>query len=308
MSLSEKTEKKLKEYGSPDLHGKTAIITGANSGVGFKTAETLVFLGAKVILACRNTEKAEAAKASLLKDYPDAEISVMRLDLADFASIRDFVRGIEEGGTDIDVFINNAGVLRHPGEKTKDGYDLVIGTNYIGVYYLSELLFPYLETLDHPVYYVNTVSIAHKIGKIDYNDFYCEKKKSLAVYACSKLCLASYSYETAKRLENSNIRVMMNHPGIAITPLGTNAVGKVVKSLAPAVAWLFNSPEKSSLSAAYILASDPPAGSLIGPTKLFGGWGYPKPNRVSKRIKRGVCGLAGFTDNEIRKSDPEFKR
>ena len=134
------------------LKGKTVLITGANSGIGFKTAEIAVYLGADVILACRNPKKAAAARADLLKDYPESSVSVMEIDLSGFRSIDAFVAELTEKKTDIDVFINNAGAFHHPGEKTEDGLDLVIGTNYVGVYHLSEQILPYLNRLPHDTF------------------------------------------------------------------------------------------------------------------------------------------------------------
>ena len=303
MSLSEKTKKWLAENCGVSLGGKTVAVTGANSGIGFKTAELAVYLGADVILACRNPERAAAAREKLLRDYPGSSVSVMALDLASFKSIDAFVDALRTNGTDIDVFVNNAGVFRHPGKTTADGFELVLGTNYFGVYHLSEEIMPYLETLPHEVDYVNTVSLIHKVARaIDYGDFYFEKKRrnALALYARSKICLAKYTYALAKRCEGTNVRVLMNHPGIAVTPLGLNAFGQWVTKLAGVLGGIFNSPEKSALSFAYIVSHDLKPGSIVGPTKLLGGWGYPKENRILRKVKAGGDVLISFTENEIR--------
>lgn len=300
MSLSPKTKEWLGKNAGISLKGKTVVVTGSNSGVGYKTAETMLYLGAKVILACRNMQRASDARDSLASGYPDSEISVLQLDLADFSSIDAFVGKVEEQGIDIDVFVNNAGIFHKPGKKTKDGFELVMGTNYLGVYYLSEKLLPYLESLPHKVTYINTISLVHKFAKPDYEDFYHSKKyRSVPVYASSKICLAKYTWHKAKELGESNVRVYMNHPGIAITPLGINAVGPKLSKLAKAAGHLFNSPEKSSLSIAYILANDFPAGSIVGPDRFFDGWGYPKLNRTCRRVQTGAEELIAFTEREI---------
>ena len=301
MSLNEKTKRWLSENGSPDMTGKTVLITGANSGVGFKTAEIMLYLGARVIMACRSAPRAQAAREVLLRDCPDADVSITALDMADFSSIDAFADELTAKGEDIDVFINNAGVFRQPDKKTADGFELVIGTNYIGVYYLSERVLPYLETLPHEVYYINTVSMIHKIAGVDYEDFYYSKRYgNFRAYARSKLCLAKYSYALAKRYAGGNIRVMMTHPGIAITPLGVKAYGGIVERLAPVLGGIFNSPEKSALPAAYILSRELPTGSIVGPDKLFGGWGYPTLNRTLKKVTTGADELIRFTQSEIR--------
>ena len=115
MSLTAKTRRWLGKNADISLKGKTAVVTGANSGVGYKTAETLLYLGASVILACRNPQKAKAAQEALAAGYPDSEVSVLALDLADFSSIDAFVSEIKARGVDIDVFVNNAGVFHQPG-------------------------------------------------------------------------------------------------------------------------------------------------------------------------------------------------
>ncbi len=301
MSLSSKTKKWLAAHCLPSLAGKTVLITGATSGVGSKTAETMVYLGASVILACRNPRKASETQASLLGEYPGADISVMELDLADFSSIDRFVRQLRDLAADVDVFLNNAAAFHHPGQRTADGLELILGTNYIGVYYLSEHVLPYLSGLGHEVFFINTVSIVCRIADVDYEDFYCaEKYRSLRVYARSKLCLARYSSALAERYRGTRVHVLMNHPGIAVTPLGLDAVGlSVTQPLVRLAQPLFNSPEKSSLSLAYIMSHEVPDGSVIGPTRLLGGWGYPRQNRVLRKITEGTEQLIQFTDGEL---------
>ena len=305
MSLTDKIKHWLNEKCNISLKGKSVLVTGANSGVGFKTAEISAYLGADVILACRNKERANEARLRLICDYPEASISVMQLDLASLSSIETFFEELVSNQVDIDVFVNNAGAFRQPGKKTADGFDLVIGTNYIGTYYLSERLLPYLSSLPHEVVYVNTISIIHKIATVDYVDFYYEREKryhTFPVYARSKLCLAKYTYAQAKRYEESNVRILMNHPGMTITPMGLNAIGNGIRWLAPIVRPLSNSPEKSALSIAYILSKEIPDGSIVGPNKGFGGWGYPEMNHIGRRVKEGAEELIRFTNSEIEKA------
>lgn len=300
MSLTDKTKKWLKGNADISLKGKTAVVTGANSGVGFKTAETLLYLGANVILACRNMQRAGAARDTLAGEYPSSTVSVMALDLADFSSVDAFVAEIVRQGVDIDIFVNNAGCFHQRGKKTKQGFDMVIGTNYFGVYCLTEKLLPYLATLPHSVTYINTVSLVHRYATVDYKDFYYSGRyRSLPIYARSKLCIAKYTYYKARQLEGSNIHMYMNHPGIALTPLGLNAINPSLAKLKDVAAPFFNSPEKSSLSVAYILSHTLPAGSIAGPAKCLGGWGYPRLNRISRKARTGGEELIDFTSREI---------
>ncbi|MBP5618705.1 MAG: SDR family NAD(P)-dependent oxidoreductase [Clostridia bacterium] len=296
MSLSRATLRWLDKNGPASLEGRRVLVTGANSGVGFKTAEVAIHLGAAVVLACRNLQRAAGAKAALLKEYPGAVIDLMTLDLADLASVAAFAARLEEEKVDLDVFVNNAGVFHLPGQKTADGFDRVMGTNYLGVYALSEAVLPYLATLPHGVTYVNTVSLIHKFAKVDDSPLDGKKLGNVAAYADSKLCLARYTYALAARYKDTNVRVVMCHPGIAITPLGLKAVGPIAK-LEPVLGWLFQSPEKASLSVPYLLAHERPAGSITGPTKLLGGWGYPKPNKVSRKVTGDASALIQATEN-----------
>lgn len=298
MALKKRTVKWLGKNCRGSYKGKTVLITGANSGVGFKSAELMAFLGARVIMACRNKEKAAAAREELICACPDADITIMRLDLADIASIESFVERMKEEKTDIDVFLNNAGVFRKPGMKTKDGFDLVIGTDYIGAAYLTELALPYLETLPHEVIFINTTSIIHKLGSVDLDDFCYNRKKSyngFAVYARAKLCLSKYTYYKAGQYEGRGVRVLMSHPGIAITPLGANAFGKTVSRLAGVLSWVFNSAETSALSLPFIMEKLPPAGSISGPRGFINGWGLPSVNKTCRRVKTGGRELLEFT-------------
>ncbi|MBP5495433.1 MAG: SDR family NAD(P)-dependent oxidoreductase [Lachnospiraceae bacterium] len=298
MALTKKTVKWINKL-NISLKDKTVLVTGSNSGVGFKTVETALYLGARVIMACRNMEKAEAAREELIKDYPNASIQILQLDLSDFSSIDSFTKNIIDHKIDIDIFVNNAGTFHRPG-KTKDGFENVLGTNYFAVYYLSGKILPYLKTLSHKVVYCNTISVVHKMAKIDYDDFYYTKKYNhFAVYARSKLCLAKYTYDLSQKYKESNISVYMIHPGISVTPLGANAFGDFIKQIAGMVKWVFNSPEKSALSLFYVLAKNLPSGSIAGP-HILEAWGYPKENRVRKCVKTGADELKVFTDNEIK--------
>ena len=300
MSLTAKTKKWIEKNAAISLKGKTVVVTGANSGVGYKTAETMLYLGASVILACRNIQRANEARNKLAAEYSESNVSVLLLDLADFSSIDAFVSKIKEQGIDIDVFVNNAGVLHQPGKKTKDGFELVIGTNYFGVFYLTEKLLPYMTSLPHDVVYVNTISLIHKVAKLEYDDFYYSTRyRTMPVYGRSKLCLAKYTYYTAKRMGGSNVRVYMNHPGTSITPMGLEMVGPKLAKSAERAKPFFNSPEKSSLSVAYILSHTFPAGSIVGPNKGFGGWGYPEVNRIYRKVTTGAEELIAFTEKEI---------
>jgi NAD(P)-dependent dehydrogenase (short-subunit alcohol dehydrogenase family) len=304
MSLTQQTKDYLASQCPCDLGGKTILITGGNSGIGYKTAELMLYQGGDVILACRNREKAEAARAALSAEYPGRSVSGLTLDLASFSSIGRFAHELKERQVDVDVFVNNAGVFHQPGQHTADGFELVMGTNYFGTYCLSEQVLPYLETLGHPVTYINTISIIHKIAQLDDSDFFCEKHYgNFKIYAKSKLALARYTNSLVQKYAGTNLNICMNHPGMSLTPIGLKAYGKTVYKFGSAFGFLLNSAEKSALSVPYILSHDVVPGSVVGPRGFLNGWGYPSVNKPSPRTKTGIDELLSLTQQEIDRRD-----
>jgi retinol dehydrogenase-13 len=307
LSLSRKTKAYLSTKCPCDLTGKTLLVTGGNSGIGYKTAEIWLYLGGDVILACRSADKAEAAKKTLLAEYPNRTVSTMSLDLASFASIERFTSQLKAQHIDMDCFVNNAGVFHQAGGHTADGFELVMGTNYFGTYYLSEKVLPYLETLHHPVTYINTISIIHKLATLDYSDFYCEKNYGhFKIYAKSKLALARYTNALVRRYEGSSVKICMNHPGMSLTPIGLKAYGKTVYQIGNAFGFLLNSAEKSALSVAYIMSHDVKPGSVVGPRGFLNGWGYPGQNKTYPKSFVGTDELITFTEKELEGRSAEW--
>jgi NAD(P)-dependent dehydrogenase (short-subunit alcohol dehydrogenase family) len=307
MSLSRKTKAYLSSKCPGDLTGKTLLVTGGNSGIGYKTAEIWLYLGGNVILACRNADKAEAAKNTLLEEYPNRTVSIMSLDLASFASIEHFAAQLNDCRVDLDCFVNNAGVFHQAGKHTADGFELVMGTNYFGTYYLSEKVLPYLKTLNHPVTYINTSSIIHKLAKLDFSDFYCEKHYGhFKIYARSKLALAIYTNALVRRYEGSSVKICMNHPGMSLTPIGMKAYGKTVYKIGSAFSFLLNSAEKSALSVAYIMSHDVKPGSVVGPRGFLNGWGYPGQNKICPKSFVGTDELIAFTKKEVERRNAKW--
>ena len=263
------------------LSGKTIVVTGANSGIGYKATEELVFLGARVIMACRSIAKAQAARESLLKDHPEASIEIRQLDLAGKTSIDTFADGIIQDRVDIDAFVNNAGIFRIQG-KTEEGEDIVMGTNFTGTIYLAERLLPYLESLPHKVKMTFTTSISYVLGERSLSEDY-SKMSALKLYATSKLRLTRYAISLDKALKGSNIEVILTHPGISITPIADKAFSKAFMKIAhPLGRLLIQSPEKSALAVPYVLSNDVESGNIYGPNGFLCGWGYPERNRIHR--------------------------
>jgi NAD(P)-dependent dehydrogenase (short-subunit alcohol dehydrogenase family) len=193
----------------PDQSGRTVVVTGANSGLGEATARALAARGATVVLACRNTAKGEAAAAKMTGD-----VDVRPLDLADLSSVRDFAKSVDG----IDVLINNAGVMAIPQKRTADGFEMQLGTNFLGHFALTGLLLPKISQR-----VVTLSSGAHKIGKIDLDDlnYNTRRYKRWAAYGQSKLADLMFAYELHRRLakQGSSVRSVAAHPGYASTEL-----------------------------------------------------------------------------------------
>ena len=302
MGLSKKVIKYLNIIKSYKLESKTIVVTGATSGIGLKTVEELLFSNAKVIMAIRNIEKGEIIKESLLKEYNNADIKLIKLDIADLSSIDEFVRYIIENKINIDGFINNAGVYNKKISYTKDGFESNIGTNYIGTYYLINKLIPYFKSLDHEVKLINTTSISYKYVKIDYEDFFKYKKFSkFKTYGISKLCILKYSLYLNEILNNTNVSLYLVHPGVTYSPLIGGAYTKIASLFSKLLKFIFMSNEKAARASILCLSNDDiEKGNLYGPTVFFDVYGKPKKNRIKKSAYKDLDKLIEYTDNLLK--------
>jgi len=204
---------------SQDLAGRTYIVTGGNSGIGFETVRHLARQGAHVILACRRVAEGEKAKSLILSERVKGSIEVRELDLCHLESVRNFAKPLLETGTKIQGLVNNAGIMNSPQGKTKDGFELQFGTNHLGHFLLTELLIPTLKN-SAPARIVNVSSCFHdramgREGRIDFNDLNFERKKydGWEAYAQSKLANLLHAKQLAKRLSGTGITVASVHPG-----------------------------------------------------------------------------------------------
>ncbi|PSL41485.1 NAD(P)-dependent dehydrogenase (short-subunit alcohol dehydrogenase family) [Planomicrobium soli] len=203
------------------LTGKTAIVTGGNSGIGLEAAKVFAERGARIILAVRNEEKGRAACNTILQGQPEAQIEVMKLDLADLSTVHGFAEQFESRFESLDLLINNAGVMTPPLTKTKDGFELQFGSNHLGHFALTGLLLPLL--LKKPDSRVVTVSsLAHKGASIDFDNLDGSKGyKAMKFYGQSKLANLLFALELDKRLKAHGIstKSFACHPGISATNL-----------------------------------------------------------------------------------------
>lgn len=206
----------------PNLTGRTALVTGANSGLGFETALALAGCGAQVSMAVRDLAKGEQAADDIRRAFPHARVEVGYLDLASLASIRDFAGLWATNHPDgLDLLINNAGVMAIPHRRTADGFELQIGTNHLGHFALTGLLLPALVAR-HRSRVVNVSSFAHRMGQMNFDDLMGERRyRAWGAYGQSKLANLLFTGELQRRLDKTGLAVkaVAAHPGYAHTNL-----------------------------------------------------------------------------------------
>ena len=189
-----------------NLSGKTAIVTGSNTGIGYETALDLYQKGARVIVACRNEEKAWKAIERMRAQGGTGQLVFGHLDLASLSSVKEFTTRLLETESRIDLLINNAGIMIPPPTKTEDGFEIQFGVNFIGHFALTGYLFNLLESTED-ARVVTLSSIAHRGASIDFNNFRLEKPyNNWREYGQSKLADIIFALEFDKRLR-SNSRI-----------------------------------------------------------------------------------------------------
>ncbi|XP_043920989.1 retinol dehydrogenase 14-like [Protopterus annectens] len=253
------------------MQGKTVIITGANSGIGKATALGLLKLQARVILACRNCERAEEASRELQQEAGEGqgEIVIKQLDLASLKSVRNFCDEMLKEEPKLDVLINNAGVFQCPYMKTEDGFEMQFGTNHLGHFLLTNLLLDRLIK-SAPSRIVVVSSSLYKYGEINFEDLNSVQSydKGFA-YSRSKLANILFTHELAKRLEGTGTTVNVVHPGIVKTNLGRYInIPFFAKPLFNAVSWAFFKTPLQGAQTSIYLSSSPDVEGVSG--KYFG--------------------------------------
>ncbi len=265
----------------PDQAGKTIIISGASSGLGKEAAKVLAGKNAAIIMAVRNTDKAEIVAGAIRNDYPNAKIDIKALDLTSLESIKSFAEEFKRDYKKLDVLINNAGIMMCPYSKTKDGFEIQMGTNHLGHFALTGHLMPILlDTLGSRL--VVTSSIAHKPGNINFDDINWETRKynTTKAYADSKLANLYFMYELIEKYkgkENAPI-VTAAHPGWTKTELDRHvSFGSFMGKILAQTVEMGTLP---TLRAATDL--DAQSGNYFGPTKMMEMRGYPELVRSNK--------------------------
>jgi NAD(P)-dependent dehydrogenase (short-subunit alcohol dehydrogenase family) len=252
----------------PDQSGRTILVTGANTGIGYEAAEALAAKGARVLLGCRNLGKAELAASAIRRAVRNADVAIVPLDQADLASVRAAAEQVA-GEPRLDVLLNNAGVMFPPLERTAQGFELQFGVNHLATFALTALLLPKLaETAGSRV--VVTSSLAHQRGNIQWDDLDATRSYSRTQrYSDSKLANLLFVQELDRRLRaaGSPVTAIACHPGVAKTELGRHT--GPLRFLFGPVGWFLNTAAMGAWPALQA-ATDPKAeaGGYYGPQDM----------------------------------------
>jgi retinol dehydrogenase-14 len=233
------------------MTGKIIIITGANRGIGYQAALTLARQGHTIVMACRNLDASKQAQDELKKESANADIHLLKLDLGDIGSIMSFAGEFGSRFKKLDVLVNNAGIASQEKKKTKDGYGLVVGTNYLGPYLLTKLLLPYFKDgSDNRI--VNLVSSIYPMGR-----YRLEKINEYAwikAYAVSKYLMLLFTYGLAEALKPRGITVNAVDPGVVRTNI--MYTGKWYDAIIAFILFpFFVTPEKGSETISYLASA-----------------------------------------------------
>jgi NAD(P)-dependent dehydrogenase (short-subunit alcohol dehydrogenase family) len=276
------------ELDIPDQTGRTVVITGANTGLGFEAAAALARRGARVVLAVRNPDKGKAACAAIVAENSGADLALQQLDLASLSSIRAAADELRATYSSIDMLINNAAVLWTPKSSTPDGFELQFGTNHLGHFAFTGLVLDrLLEVAGSRV--VTMSSLDHLFGKIDFDNLQGERQYSRSgAYRHAKLANLMFSYELQRRLSAARAATIAvaAHPGMSSSDLIKNAP-QGARQLLLAIRPIFN--QSAAMGALPVLraATDPGVlgGQYYGPRKLFETRGEPELARSSARAR-----------------------
>ncbi len=273
----------------PDQTGKIIVVTGANSGLGFECSKTLAAKGATVVMTARNMQKGEQARSDILSEQPDASVDLMKLDVGDLSSVRDFATAFKAKYDRLDILLNNAGVMAIPRQETPDGFEMQLGVNHLGHFALTGLLLDVITQTPQARIH-NVSSSANYMGTINFDDLMSEKEYSRwNAYGQSKLANIFFTFELQKRLTEAGYDTIANtsHPGLVIGNLQENSVeqsGTKMEALGYSFSKLFLAQDikMGVLPMLYgMTAEDAKGGVFYGPN-TFNMRGYPAEKKVNK--------------------------
>lgn len=260
----------------PRLDGRLALVTGANRGLGLEIAAGLTGAGATVVLGCRNMQRAEGAVAEIRRRVPQAKLELMPIDLADLASVRDFAASFAARHPRLDLLVNNGAAIMVPPGRTRDGFEMHMGTNHLGAFALTGLLLDCLRAAPD-ARILNTASLAHGMTSgVNLDDPWFEQRayKEMDAYGASKLATLQFTFELDRRLRRAQLPVtaVAAHPGYTATNLD---IGNFFMRLATRL--FAQAPAMGALPALYAATAPGVAGGeYYGPDGFKELKGYPK--------------------------------
>ncbi|MET9020964.1 oxidoreductase [Actinopolymorpha sp. NPDC004070] len=267
----------------PGLTGRTAVVTGANAGLGYHVALELARYGATVVLACRDPRRGEAALARIRRELARPDVELRPLDLGDLGSVRAFATDVTAAHPVLDLLINNAGIMALPRALTADGFEQQLGVNHLGHFALTGLLFTALSAADEPRV-VTVSSQAHAMGTIDFDDLMAEHRYGpWRAYGQSKLANLLFAFELQRRADRASMPLtsVATHPGYAATNL-QNAAAQArrrawVRHASAAVTRMVAQPAAQGALTTLYAATMPDVrgGEFFGPDSFGGSRGHP---------------------------------
>lgn len=277
----------------PDLRGQTAVVTGANSGIGKVTALHLARAGATTILACRDESRGRRAVEAIRLAAPQADVRLVQLDLADLASVRTAAEDIANTAEGrLDLLVNNAGVMALPPRRTADGFEMQFGTNHLGHFALTGLLLPCLGVRG-PARVVAVSSLAHRYARMDFENLNAEAGyRRWTAYGQSKLANLLFVDELDRRARHHGreLTAVAAHPGLSATELGQPGLkmsGRAWLAKLERASRLYTQSAAAGALPVVRAATDPrvPAGAYLGPRGVLEVWGKPA---LAKRSRRAL--------------------
>jgi NAD(P)-dependent dehydrogenase (short-subunit alcohol dehydrogenase family) len=267
--------------------GRLAVVTGANIGLGFETAMALASKSCDLVLACRNMEKAETAKAAILAKHPKTKVTRMQLDLSSLKSVRAFATAFTEKHPKLDLLINNAGIMMPPYSLSEDGFESQFAANYIGHFALTGLLLP-LIVKTPGARIISLSSMAHRWGNIRFDDpNFKNGYNKREAYGQSKIACLMFAYEMNRRLKKAGHSTLSvaAHPGVAYTNL-TQHMPAFVNLFTPLMGMVLNNATDGAWPTLYAaLGEDIQGGDYCGPKDMHQMRGAPikvSSNRASR--------------------------
>ncbi|GLD95467.1 hypothetical protein PINS_up004112 [Pythium insidiosum] len=281
----------------PSQAGRVAVVTGANSGIGFATAAALAGNGAHVILACRDPQRGQAAAHKIRDGSGNTAVEFMLLDVGNIETIRAFSRAMHERFECVDVLINNAGVMHPEQSKTVDGFESHFGVNHLGHFLLTSLLFDLLER-SRDARVVTVSSLSHRAAEVsDFSHVGYDSVGSTYIndYSVSKLANLLFTFELDRRLRASgvtNVKALACHPGVTLTNITPSAIHahRLPQWLQSGLQWIFSwlpifqSVEQGALPTLFAATAESvDSGDFYGPDGWGSCWGYPVKETPSER-------------------------